>query len=474
MRSLFGKVLCGYIAVMLLASAVMSGFMFLFLGNYVTREKKQNIVREAERICYFTEELLSNQYIISENEYQRFLDWSSNSLNAEIFLFDPNKSNKEPIKSSYVEKHRKIHWEKLDENIFTEIRNGNEVTKVGTLNGVFEKENLTVIFPIKTEDSVKLALAITVPVPEIRRIRTDIMIVFLISTLIALILATIFAYIVSVRISKPIKEMSKAAKRISEGDFNKKIPQSSCTEIAQLSQSFNQMTESLKQLENMRSGFISAVSHELRTPITIITGFVEGILDDTIPPDQQEKYLNIALTESRRMSRIVETLLGMARLDSGGLKVNKTEFDINRMVREIAIGYESVITNKNISVNVNLESEKCMVYADSDLIHRVIVNLIDNAIKYTPENGKIEIAIKNISQKIHVSVYNTGVGIKEEDKNRIFDRFYKVDSSRGEDKKGLGIGLYMVKAIVKAHDNDIMVISEYGKYAKFVFTLDQK
>ena len=267
--------------------------------------------------------------------------------------------------------------------------------------------------------------------------------------------------------------MRDAAKSIASGNFNERIPITSNDEIGALAASFNSMTTSLNELEDMRTSFLSDVSHELRTPMTIIGGFVEGILDGTIPESEQEKYLTIVSGEARRLSRLVSDLLEATRLEQGKIKIEKANVDMNRLATESIIAYEQKLTEKNISVSLNLCGEQCLALADKDSIKRVLINLIDNAIKFTPEGGSITITTDCEDKKVKVSVLNSGEGISESDLRHIWERFYKSDKSRGMDKKGVGLGLHIVKTIISQHGGEVFAESKEGEFAKFTFVLDE-
>jgi signal transduction histidine kinase len=287
--------------------------------------------------------------------------------------------------------------------------------------------------------------------------------------------ALITIYVISRRTTQPLSEIVTAAKNYAKGRFDYKIEVVGNDEVAELAAAINDMSVSLKHLDELRNSFLGNVSHDLRTPMTTIAGFVEGILDGTIPPEKHEKYLTIISQEVRRLSRLVNTLLEVSRLESGA-DLKPTDFNLSETARTVLISLESKISKKNIDIEFDTGDEDIFVNADSDSIHRVIFNLLDNAVKFTPEWGKISINISYISdgrkkRKAQLSVYNSGDGIAKEELAHIFDRFYKSDSSRGLDKSGTGLGLYIAKTTLLNHGEDISVDSVSGKYTEFKFTL---
>ena len=234
---------------------------------------------------------------------------------------------------------------------------------------------------------------------------------------------------------------------------------------------FNDMAFHIEKAEDIRNNFISDVSHELRTPMTTIGGFVDGILDGTIPKDRQSDYLVIVKDEIARLSALTNSFLDVTRNSSGKQKLEMTNFDINETIRRTLFNFEQRICEKSLEVDVVFETESCVVKADKDEITRVLTNLIENAIKFTNEGGILRISTGSRQHEVFVSVYNTGCGIAEEDRKLIFERFYKADKSRSLNREGTGIGLFIVKEIINRHGGNISVKSVEGEYAEFIFTL---
>ena len=242
-------------------------------------------------------------------------------------------------------------------------------------------------------------------------------------------------------------------------------------ELGSLAANINDMATSLDNLEKMRSGFVSDVSHELRTPMTTISGFVEGILDGTIEEDDREKYLSIVLSESKRLSKLVTDLLALTKSENGQAELNITDFDICDLLCQTLVKFEIQIEEKNIEIEMDIPEEKCFVSADKNAITQVLINLMNNAVKFVPENGKVSVRIWTHQSRVYVEIKNTGDGIEKEKIPYIWDRFYKTDSSRGVDRSGFGLGLYIVKSIISNHGEKIWVDSEVGEYTSFAFSL---
>ena len=293
------------------------------------------------------------------------------------------------------------------------------------------------------------------------------------STLWVALATLIVVYFITERISSPLREMSRAAKEYAAGKFDVRVPVKGKDEIAELAVASNNMATSLQNLENMRSSFVSNVSHELRTPMTSIAGFIDGILSGAIPQEKQGYYLQLVYEEVLRLSRLVTTLLDLSRIQAGDRKFVSTNFDIAEMARQILISFENRIEQKHLNVEFDCAEDRLMAYADRDAIYQVLYNICDNAVKFSKEGGVYRISLLPKDKKIFVSVYNEGIGISPQELPMIFDRFYKSDKSRGLDKKGVGLGMYITKTIIDAHGQEIWVKSEYGSYCEFTFTLQQ-
>ncbi len=294
------------------------------------------------------------------------------------------------------------------------------------------------------------------------------------SSIWVMLAAVIAIYFITERIIHPLKTMTGAAKKFAKGDFTARVTVYGQDEVAELGNAFNNMAESLDSLEKMRNSFLANISHDLRTPMTTIAGFIDGINSGAIPPEKHEYYLGVISAEVHRLSRLVSQILDVSRLESGERKFTFCDFDIAEMARIILISFEQKIEDKGLDVSFNSESDEIMVNADKDAIYQVLYNLCHNAIKFSCEGGKFEISISRIqNKKIQVSVFDEGQSIPKEELKMVFDRFYKTDKSRGLDKSGVGLGLYISKTIIDAHGESIWVESAEGENTMFSFTLKE-
>ncbi len=292
------------------------------------------------------------------------------------------------------------------------------------------------------------------------------------SCIVVMIAAMLSAYIITERLVRPLRIITDAAKSYGKGDFSQRIPVEGNDEVSELAESLNNMADSLDSLEKMRNSFLANVSHDLRTPMTTISGFIDGITSGAIPPEKHEYYLSVISAEVHRLSRLVTQLLDISRLESGERKFNFKSFNIAEMARIILISFEQRIDGKHLDVSFETESDEIYVNADEDAIYQVVYNLCHNAIKFSKDGGRFIIRIgHNSDKKVQVSVFDEGQGIPQEERKMVFDRFFKTDKSRGLDKNGVGLGLYICKTIIDAHDEKIWVESENDESCEFFFTL---
>ena len=282
------------------------------------------------------------------------------------------------------------------------------------------------------------------------------------------------SYFIATRIINPFVDMNHIVQCYSKGDFSQRIPVQGKDEASQLGKSFNEMADQLKNLEVTRQSFVANVSHELRSPLTSMKGFLEAMMDGTIPPEEHEHYIEIVLSETRRMTAMVNDLLDLARIESGIITVNYEVFDINELIRRTLITFEARISEKQMELDVRFSTEQTYVYADSNQISQVLRNLIDNAIKYSPEGRTLLVSTYTLRKEVYVTIRDTGVGIPAEDVPHIFDRVYKVEKAHTPSPQvGSGLGLAIVKKIIEAHDQSITVKSARGKGTQFTFTLEK-
>ncbi|MBQ7907659.1 MAG: HAMP domain-containing histidine kinase [Clostridia bacterium] len=299
----------------------------------------------------------------------------------------------------------------------------------------------------------------------------DMLLAIIVTVIWISIAAMVAIYGVSQRTMRPLREIGQAAKSFSQGNFDVRVKVRGDDELAELAQSFNKMASELQAKDEMQKNFLSNVSHDLRTPMTTIAGFIDGILDGAIPPQKQDYYLNIIKNEIKRLNRLVSSLLDISRLQSGERKFDKKPFNICELARQTIISFENQLYEKELDVEFNCDEDDMIAMGDKDAINQVIYNLCHNAIKFSYDKGKYHVNICYKDDKVQFTMFNEGIGIASEDLPYVFDRFYKSDKSRGLDKTGVGLGLFITRTIIESHGEKISAESEYGKNCSFTFTL---
>ncbi len=299
--------------------------------------------------------------------------------------------------------------------------------------------------------------------------------VFLLTAMIVMIVALILSYYTSLRQSEPLLEIAAAARRFAHGDFSARVADDGREdEIGELTESFNTMAESMEKSEQLRSEFIANLSHELKTPMTTIAGFADGILDGTIPKEEQDKYLATISSETKRLSRLVRQMLQMSRIQSVDTPaLLSRSFNLSEVIMRTLLAFEGRITQQGLDVDAQLPEESFTVRGDEDSITQVVYNLLDNAIKFSEKGATIGVSLWKQGSRAFVSIKNHGETISPQELPFIFDRFHKTDKSRGLDRDGVGLGLSIVKTILNNHNEDICVTSRDG-VTEFVFTVRLK
>lgn len=361
----------------------------------------------------------------------------------------------------------------IDVAVLKKALNG-KYTETGMLASSLKRKCFIVSVPIVQSGVVQGAVFATVPMKEANLYTLSTLKTVLLCAVVVMIIAFIATYFASAQMTKPLRNMAQVVKKIESGDFSAKVPVKTRDEIGLLAEAINKMTVSVGALEEMRSSFISSVSHELKTPMQTISGFVDGILDGTIEKENTEKYLRIVSEETKRLARLVNSMLQLSRLQSDKMKLNKTTFNFSDMVISVFLSFEKQVEDKKISI-LGLDMLKPIsITADRDLIYQVIYNLTENAIKFTPENGEISVKCECEKQTVKFTIKNSGEGLTQNEMSKIFERFYKTDRSRSKDKTGMGFGLYIVKTIVSLHGGKISVGSVLNEYTQFEVILPDK
>ena len=455
----------GILALILITLALV---LSLWFKNYFFRQKIQELDRQSKVISDSVLSYLNGKENSKQNELKDCISFVGNSMDVDILITDNIGYVYEVSSDKFIEnKYTNIgvsqkNMDKLKSGLAIE-HGGREIMKTSPhtyLKPIFQDSYFRgIIVMITSEQSIRSGLK---HVYEI---------VWL-SAIVAVIVAAIIIYYFAKKIIiNPLNEINIAARRLARGDVGKRVNITSNDEIGELANSFNVMAEAIEESDKNRRDFISNVSHELRSPITSIKGFVAGILDGVIPKDKENYYLNIVYDEIRRLSRLVIDLLDISAMEEGKFKLNMVEFDINILIKQCIAKFDGKIRNKGVNVEVTFGREHEFVYADRDRLIQVLTNIIDNAMKYSNDNGNIKITTNDKGSKVYVSVFNNGPLLKDEELARIWDRFYKSDKAR-TNKDSTGLGLPIVRLILAQHGEDIWVNNEQDG-VRFTFTISK-
>ncbi len=442
----------------------------VFVSNYLIDQKKQVLKDNCLAVCNVISELDGSN--ISEENSLSIIRTMASITEADIFIV--NVEGKVLMCSCdewAVDGLCGHNGSVVSKNIMKKVEKA-DFNEVGELGGLYSQVQFTYASSLKNSSNALIgAVFSTMTSDSIRSFYNSILKLFLFASLIPIIIMFFVEYFISYRFTKPLKLMSDAARSMAKGDFSKRIPVMSDDEIGELAMSFNQMTNSLVQLEGTRRRFIANISHELKTPMTTIGGFIDGITDGTIPPEKQPYYLSLVSGEIKRLSRMVQSMLSLAKLESGEQKINKTEFDLADMLFNIVVSQEQRIAERLLKIEGLEDIDRTDVNADYDLIYQVVYNLVDNAIKFTNKGGTISFSTAKFDNAVQFKIKNTGEGIEKKDLPFIFERFYKADKARSAVKDSTGLGLHLAYTIISIHGGRISVKSEPSQYTEFTFVL---
>lgn len=335
----------------------------------------------------------------------------------------------------------------------------------------YTENHLNVMVPVTYHMSTTCYLEISIPMTLIFTERDELLGDIYVVTLVNFVLSLVLLLIFTLSVERPLMKITEGAREFSNGNLDHRINIHSNDEMGYLADTMNFMADELRKNNDYQKKFISNISHDLRSPLTSIKGFSEAMIDGTIPPELHEKYLKIIVGESDRLVKLTREVLALNQMDSDQIALTVEDFDINAMLKKTASVFEGSCRKKKITIQLVLSGEVLMVNADKERIEQVVYNLLDNAIKFSEKNSSVKLETTQKRGKIYVSVKDEGCGISKEHLPKIWDRFYKADSSRGKDRSGTGLGLSIVKEIITAHGQTITVVSTENVGTEFVFTL---
>lgn len=463
-KTLYLKFLLAYLIFGFFSFIVINNFVPDMLGNYLIRDKADAFYSEAT--------LIANTYASGLYSSETSLETVKNQLDALAVYLGADIRIINPSGRLVLDTAIPINVEDIImiENFDPTITRGSFYT-VDDFFGNFDKDVLSVIAPITNDYSVKGYVVIHRSIEDIEqssiRLQNMFYIILVILLLLSMIILIFFTEIVYI----PLRKITKATEQYASGNMHYEFQVDSDDEIGYLAACLSYMASEIARAEDDQKKFVANVSHDFRSPLTSIRGFLEAMLDGTIPQELHPKYLTVVLNETDRLTKLTNSLLMLNNLNTKGMLLDRTDFDINQVIRHTAASFEGSCRGKNLSINLVLTGDTLFVNADVDKIQQVLYNLIDNAIKFSHSDSAVTVETVEKKNKVLVSVKDTGIGIPKEDLKLIWDRFYKSDSSRGKDKKGTGLGLSIVKEIITAHGEYINVISTKGVGSEFIFSI---
>ena len=462
-KSVFRRFLFFSLSVALICCVVICGIFAFPVSRQIRTYKRNTLEDNAQNVAEYMSSITFDSNT-ANNAVTNALGSMSKSMHAVIVIVD-----KEGFVLYSSDKIAAQNPQKLPSSVMDEMADGKHYEH-GTLQDIYNENYYIFAVPYHNGNGDVNGYCIVAQeslwtsdfTPTIFGI---ILLIILSAAILIFILSAVYAY----NTTRPLKQMADAAKRFAVGDFESRGHIKSNDEIGELAAAFNEMADSLASSEGMRRNFIANVSHELKTPMTTIAGYIDGILDKTIPPQEQEYYLGIISQEIKRLNRLVTSMISLSKIDSGEITVKKAPFVIQDTAFNVLLNFEGEIEKKKLTIEGLDDEEDLSVYGDSDLIHQVFYNLVENAVKFTNEEGYIRFGFSHKNNRVYVYVENSGEGIQNEDIRLIFDKFYKADKSRSINKKSMGLGLYIVRSIILLHGGNIIAESEPGNYCRFTF-----
>lgn len=481
---LFAKFLVIMTSLILISYIVLSTALMAFMSNHWNKMQHNALMESVTTNAQYCERILESCRTESEMQNAMMLicnniGVTAQSTDTDMFVCDLDGNVivcKEAFQNGYSYSGEMVCFShrgyKIPSDVLKEAYNGGYFGDE-KIQGLYSEKTFLAGAPVTVNGSISAYVFSAAPVKySFNEYARNIFNMYVSSAIFSAALSFIVVYAFTEKLTNPLRQMSSATKAYAKGDFSRRVDVKGRDEFADLCQSFNRMASSLAIMESSRRSFIANVSHELKTPMTTIDGFINGMLDGTIPEEKRDEYLKIVSDEVERLSRLVTSMLNLSKIEAGELELKLSDFDLSNTAVACLLTFEQMIAKKNIEIKGLENLEKTVVHGDSDMIYQVVYNLIDNAVKFTPNNGVIELSISKSSHgETHFSIKNSGDGIAREEIGRVFERFYKVDKSRSYDTKSAGLGLYLCKTIIEMHGGNIYVQSVKDEYTQFGFKL---
>lgn len=463
-RTLYWKFLLAYLIFAFFGFFVVANFVSGMTLDHLKKEKAESLYQEAVMIAgTYASELYDNRISLETAKNQ--LDALDIYLSSTIWIMNPSGrivvDSKKPI-----DVDNQVVVEAFDPTV-----TGSTYYTVGTFFGMFDENMLSVFAPITSDFKVKGYVVILTPMSAIEQESNSLLNISYLLLVILFLLSLIILIFFTEMVYLPLRKITRATEQYAGGNLSYQLSVDSEDEIGYLAASLSYMAEALAQGGENQKKLVANISHDFRSPLTSISGYVQAMLDGTIPPELHEKYLQIVLNETERLTKLTNNLLTLNNLNTEGMVLEKSTFDINRVIKNTVATFEGICRERQIVIDLVLTGDSMLVTADLSKIQQVLYNLLDNAIKFSHHDSHIKIETTQKHNKVFISVKDNGIGIPKDSLKFIWDRFYKTDLSRGKDKKGTGLGLSITKEIIRAHSENINVISTEGAGSEFIFSL---
>lgn len=463
-KTLYLKFLLAYFIFGVFGFIVVATFVNSMTMEHLKHEKADALYREATLIANtYASDLYNNE--TSLDTVKKQLDALDTYLSANLWIINPSGrmvlDSQSPVD---------VESETVIEGFDPTITEKSYYT-IGYFFDSFTQEQLSVFAPITSDYKVRGYVVIHYPMSNIIASCNSLLNISYLMLIILFLLSMIILIFFTEMVYLPLRRITEATEQYAAGNMHYEFQIDSEDEIGYLAASLSYMASEIARAEDDQKKFVANVSHDFRSPLTSIKGYLEAMLDGTVPPELYEKYLNIVLNETERLTKLTNSLLTLNNLNTKGIMLDKSSFDINKVIRNTAASFEGTCKSKTIAIELILTGDELFVNADIGKIQQVLYNLLDNAIKFSNPDSIIKIETTEKHNKVFVSVKDKGIGIPKDNLKLIWDRFYKSDLSRGKDKKGTGLGLSITKEIIHAHGEHINVISTEGVGSEFIFSL---
>lgn len=462
-------------AMLLITSIAVMGFIQIYLSSvfFKTQNDHDLLAAVDNTIRVLNDSYKKRDSLFARDEITREITLTAHALGNYIFVTDSYgriviASTDED--DAYAQEH--YIGNVIPQKVMSGVYNDGRYLSSGRLGGLLPTTSYIAAKPIRANGVLVGYVVATAATEVLEEFLANMVSAFILSAGLMLVISSILSVLLSSRMTTPLCRLAESAQRFGAGDFSVRVPEDGDDELAALAVQFNQMAQSLERIDISRRSFMGNIAHELRTPMTSIQGFIDGILDGTIPPDLTHHYLSIASKESGRLTRLIQNMMDITKLEAGEYSMNLKEYDVWETLTGVVFAAEQRMKEKDLVLR-GFAPVRTLVVADPDFVHQVAYNLIDNAIKFTPSGGQITLSVVPCKSKgmATVCISNTGQGLTPEQQQYVFERFYKTDESRGLHAAGSGLGLHICKVLIGLCGGQIWVTSRENEHTSFTFTL---